>query len=365
MMGFAGGLASFGAQSNQSIGVGMMGFTGGLVSNGMMSNPSLGGGMMSSGGSGSYAGGSSTGYGLLGSAMMAAFGLDPMASLFDDMPLMSGVGISIANGQVTGMQELFGTAMYTMGLPSNASFSVGANNMVTETLINGGVTTMMDFGVDATAAGGYRLMSENMTFGNPSAISGASYVSGYTFTISNGAVTGMHGVFGTTANSLNINMAIPPTASFVVGANTVTETLIQGNFVETRTFVPSGNSGMYALASDSKTFVQPGTTTTLLSVSPFERDTFTFDASGHVTQVQAVQSNGAAYVVPSNAFTSYSLLAPGFVEKATTLGAYSTYEVFHDGNGDGIYTAVAHGLGTTVDLVGLQHQLSAAIDAHL
>jgi len=46
-----------------------------------------------------------------------------------------------------------------------------------------------------------------------------------------------------------------------------------------------------------------------------------------------------------------------------TVGTHSAYEVFHDGNGDGIYTAVAHGTGTTVDLVGLKAQLLPSIEA--
>jgi hypothetical protein len=43
-------------------------------------------------------------------------------------------------------------------------------------------------------------------------------------------------------------------------------------------------------------------------------------------------------------------------------GTDTFYEVFHDGCGDGIYTAVAHGTGTRVDLAGLQAQITPQID---
>jgi hypothetical protein len=58
-------------------------------------------------------------------------------------------------------------------------------------------------------------------------------------------------------------------------------------------------------------------------------------------------------------------LAPGFILETQKDGSTSRYEVFHDGNGDGVYTAVAHGSGTTIDLVGLKAQISAAMDGVL
>lgn len=302
----------------------------------------------------------------LGVGMMTASPVDPFASNFAAAaPLMSGVGFTIAGGHVTGMQELIGTHMANLGLPANATFAVGANHSVMETVSNGNTTTTMQFAADASIAGGYRLMAETVNFAHASAMLAGNQVSGYSFTIANGAVTGMQEVLGTTAHPYTLNLAILPTAAFSISGNTVTETLAQGNTLETRSFVTAGGNGLYALAADSLTFVQPGTATTLLSVSPYERDKFTIDGSGHVTAVQAMQANGNFVAVTPDSHTSFAQLAPGFVAETVTIGTHSSYEVFHDGNADGIYTAVAHGTGTTVDLVGLHAQLAPALEALL
>ncbi len=187
---------------------------------------------------------------------------------------------------------------------------------------------------------------------------GANHVSGFTFTISNGRVTAMQEVIGTGSNSHTLNLSLPSTATFAVSGNSVVETLVQGNAVETRTFVQTASTNPYVIATDNKTFIQAGSATTLMDVNPNQRDKFTIDSSGHVTQVQAVGTNGTLTTVPANSFTSYAQLAPGFVEKSVSIGAYSYYDIFHDGNGDGVYTAVAHGSGSSVDLVGLRAQLT-------
>ncbi len=209
------------------------------------------------------------------------------------------------------------------------------------------------------------MLSGIMDFGRSAGMFGANHVAGFTFTISNGRVTAMQEVIGSGSTSHTLNLSLPPTASFAVAGNSVVETLVQGNAVETRTFVQTGSTNPYVIASDAKTFIQAGSATTLLYVNPYERDKFTVDSSGHVTQVQAVATNGTLTTVPANSHTSYVQLAAGFVEKTVTIGAYSYYDVFHDGNGDGVYTAIAHGIGSSVDLVGLKAQLTPAIDAVL
>jgi hypothetical protein len=135
------------------------------------------------------------------------------------------------------------------------------------------------------------------------------------------------------------------------------------NVIEQIKFAPSGTAGLYAVVSDSQTFVQAGNATTKLSVEPFERAKFTLDASNHITQVQTVRPDGTLKTVTTHSDTTFAQLAPGYVVETVTRGGHSHYEVFHDGNADGIYTAVAHGDGTTVDLVGLKAQISGVIDA--
>lgn len=61
--------------------------------------------------------------------------------------------------------------------------------------------------------------------------------------------------------------------------------------------------------------------------------------------------------------TTSSQLSLGDILETVAYGARSSFEVYHDGNGDGAYTAIAHGTGTTADLLGLQAQLSVTINA--
>ena len=76
-----------------------------------------------------------------------------------------------------------------------------------------------------------------------------------------------------------------------------------------------------------------------------------------------MRPNGAVVALTPNSYASYSQLAAGYVLETITIGTHSSFELYHDGNGDGIYTAIAHGSGTSVDLVGIQAQLSSAINA--
>jgi hypothetical protein len=277
-------------------------------------------------------------------------------------PPVRGYEFTIANGQVTGMQFVNGTHTFNLNLPASATFSVGTNPAtVTETLTGTKATETIQFAVDPNHAGMYQIASETETVTTPSITGSSGQVHGYTFTLTNGAVTGMQAVNGTHS----FNLMIQPNAQFSIGNNTITETLTRGNQLETLTYVAPGGGSTYALASDATSFVYAGTATTALSIEPFDRDKFTFDGSGTVTQIQAVRADGSTVTLTPNANVTFTQLAPGFVVETVTHGSNSAYEVYHDGNGDGIYTAVAHGHGTTVDLVGLKAQITAAIDATL
>lgn len=276
----------------------------------------------------------------------------------------NGFEFSVNNGQVTGMERVLGAYSYALRLPANATFAV-ANSIVTETLTGTAATEVLQYAPDATNANLYHLATDTVTLANPATTNAFGQTSAYAFTIANGAVTGMQSVRGYAGNTYTHNLLLAPTAQLSANGNTVTETVVQGNVVETLQFVTSGSSGLYAIASDARTFVQPGTATTLLSVDPYDRARFTLDANHSVVQVQQVRLDGSAVTVTPNAYTSFSQTSSGDILETVTYGARSAYEIFRDGNGDGIYTAVAHGAGTTVDLVGLHAQLSATIDSVL
>lgn len=276
----------------------------------------------------------------------------------------SGVGFTIVDGAVTAMQRIFGTHTVNLPLPSGATFAVSGNT-VTETLAGRNGTEVLQYTIDPSNASLYHLSAETATVSSPTTAYDNGRSFGYTFTISDGAVTGMQQFVGNATNSHSWNLSIDPSARFTVSGSTITETTVHGNAIETIQFVTSGTGGLYAVAQESTTFVQPGSATTLLCVQPYERAKFIFASNDTVTQVQLVRADGSLATVTVDGSTTFTKLAGGYVLETVSHGARSAFEVFHDGNGDGIYTAVAHGTGTSVDLVGLQAQITPAIDAIL
>ena len=165
------------------------------------------------------------------------------------------------------------------------------------------------------------------------------------------------------------DVPLDPTAVFKIDSahNTVSETTVHGNVVETKVFVGTGvsvASGLYALASDTEAFIQPGAAKTLLDVNPLDRLQFSVDTTGKILSFQAVNpdgTTGSAQATSSTiAFTKDA--ASGYIVETVTHGTQTSCEVYSDGNGDGIFTAIAHGTGT-VDLVGLATQVIAAVHA--
>lgn len=266
------------------------------------------------------------------------------------------VRFAITNGQVTGLEHVFGDWTVDTGLPANATFTV-ADGTVTETLTRGAATATLTYAADATDTGLYHLTQEVRSFDSASTTSPT-----YGFTVTDGAVTAVTQTFGASGWTHDIDVTKLPASAFTVSGNTVTETTIRGNTLETQQFTTTDGT-TYKLASETLSVVAVGTATTALDVEPHERMRFTFSGDT-VTSAQTVKLDATAVDV-SNANATYAQPAAGYVVETLTRGTHTSYEVFHDGNGDGIYTAVAHGTGATVDIVGLQAQISAQIDGLL
>lgn len=273
----------------------------------------------------------------------------------------NGFNFTVANGQVTGFARVIGSHTVNLHLPGNATFAVGSNT-ITETMTESHETIVRQFVQDSSTASLYHVGSESITILNPTTTYSNGYTFGFGFTIANGSVTAEQITRGGSGHTHTQTVHIPPTASFSVSGTQVTETFVHDNVIEQLKYTPSGTGGLYAVASDTQTFIQSGNAATQLSVDPFERAKFTLDASNHVTQIQSVHVDGSLSTITPHTGTTFSQLAPGYMVETVTHGSHSSYEVFHDGNGDGIYTAVAHGSGTTVDLVGLKAQISTVID---
>ncbi len=297
------------------------------------------------------------------SQMGAMMGRAGAFSPFGTSPA-SGYEFTISNGQVTGMEWTNGWRSFDLRVPANASFNVGANaSTVTETITAASSTQTIQYALDPNHAGLYYVDAEAVTLANPSITTAWGTLHGYTFTTANGAVTGMQEVLG----SRVFNLSLAPTASFSVdGAlHTVTETLVRGNTVETTTFLSPDGGSTYAVAARATDYIFAGTSATDLWVQPYDRDMFSFDAAGNITQAHAVRADGSMVPIAPNPAVAFTKLAEGFVLETVNWGWLGHHEVYHDGNGDGIYTSIAQGPGTTIDLVGLQSQLTPAIDAVL
>jgi len=264
---------------------------------------------------------------------------------------------TITNGAVTGLSRVDGPNTSTLRLPTDASFTIGTTG-ITETRTTTKATETIQFVQDATDSSLYHVASDLLVFNT----STASTNNAYTFTISNGTVTAMQHLHGNRSHS----EALAPTSKFVVGSDgKIVETSVHDNVIETITYVAGTTAGQYVIASDAKTFVPTGSATTALDVEGCDRAKFTIDATGAVTQVQQVKLDGTSTTLTLGTNVSYKQLEAGYVLEVLTRGNRTSYELYHDGNGDGIYTEVAHGSGSTVDLIGLKAQISATIDAVL
>lgn len=269
------------------------------------------------------------------------------------------IKFTIVDGQVTGLERVIGNYAVPLPLPSDASFTV-ADGTVTETLTRGATTATLTYTADASDNTLYHLSQEVKTFDTT-----ASGDHLYTFTLVDGAVTALSETFGTSADTHTIDVSKLPGASFSVSGNTITETTVHGNALETLLFT-STDGASYKLVSETATHISVGAASTALDVDAHDRLSFTFSGES-VTAAQAVKADGTSVALAThgNASVAYTQPAAGYVVETVTRGAHASYEVYHDGNGDGIYTEVAHGSGTTVDIVGLQTQITAAVDGLL
>ncbi len=265
---------------------------------------------------------------------------------------------TISGGMVTAVQAVDGSHTLNLNIPNNATFSVGPGT-VTETLTGTHATTVINFAAEAGNPTLYQVASVTETVTSPSVTDGQGETRGVAFTISGGTVTGEQITFSDDGHTHSFNVPIPSDAMFTVAAGTVTESFAHGDSVETLTFVQPAGQSLFTLASDQTTFIARGAATTALDIEPGERDEFTFGAGGAVTGAEAVHADGSTSAIALGGHISFTQLAPGVVEEIDTHGNHSDFEVFATGpGGGGIYTAIAHGEGSAVDLAGLQAQLA-------
>ena len=276
-------------------------------------------------------------------------GFDPF-----DEPAPGDVRFTIQAGQVTGIEHVVGSRAIATGLPANATFIVGPGT-VTETLTQNTATATLTWTADPDDATLYHLTHEIRTFDTTAADTPT-----YGFVLHDGTVAAMTQTFGADGGTHTVDVARLVASAFTVDGGTVIETTIRGNTLVTLTFTTTDGAA-YKLASETLSVVPAGPAATVLDVEPYERMRFSFSGDT-VTQARAVKMDGSTIAVPPHAGVTYTRPAAGYVVETIMRGTDTFYEVFHDGRGEGIYTAVAHGAGTKVDLAGLQAQITAQID---
>jgi hypothetical protein len=261
---------------------------------------------------------------------------------------------TVTGGQVTAMQAVLGSQSFDRPLLNNATFTVGTDT-VTETLTNLDSTKVVTYTQDAGSSTLYDKSDVTLTFTHPSTADG-----GFAFTVNNNVVTAEQHVETANGHSQSENVHISLDAVTTLGTGVITEQWVKGDEVDTVTFTQPTGSTLYAVSSIEKTFIDEGAATTALDVNPKHRLEFTIDSSGNVTQAEHLTPQGNLYAV-TNPNVSFTQLAPGYVEKLITNGSETSYAVFYQGQGgNGIYTEIAHGSGSTVDLAGLQSQVTEA-----
>lgn len=200
---------------------------------------------------------------------------------------------------------------------------------------------------------------DNFGFGQGRGFGGNDSNATYSFTITNGAVTAVQASYTRGNTTITRDVDIGATTNYTVNADgSITETTVAGRAVETTVYSASATAGQYTISSENYSYIDQGTATTRLDVEPHDRASFTIDTSGAVTAVERVLQDGSTKTITVGSDTSYTQLAAGYVLEVQTHGSHTSFEVYHDGNGDGVYTEIAHGSGSTVDLVGLQTQVS-------
>jgi hypothetical protein len=266
--------------------------------------------------------------------------------------------------QITGAvpfgDRFWGPDLAVPGFDHGAAVTYGFSGLgsgaVTETVTAANESVTLTYAAEVGNASLYQISAETVAYGTGTAGTARAPSVSYSFTESNGSVTGVSETVTRGSFSDSFALTVPPTAVFTIGSGTISETFASGAGYDTVTYTSSGSG--YVISSETVNFISQGTATTALDINPFDRAEFTI-SNGAVTAADWVGPSGATGVIASNSHVSYSLLATGYVEETVTYGTHSNFAVFAEGSGgNGVYTEVASGSGSTVDLVGLQAQLA-------
>jgi len=282
-------------------------------------------------------------------------------------------GFTISGSSVTAMSAVNGTKSHALKIPANASFVASVVKgvaSVTETITQPKSTETIVYGAESATSTAFHIVSDTIVVAAPTTTLANGAVSGFQFTTTNGVITDVQ-LNSTYKGATHSVDAGPTGAVFAKNADgSVTETFVHGNSIEAITFVQPTGSTLYAIAKDATTFIPLGTATTALNVEPEDRLDITLTGNS-VTGVQSVAPNGVKTTLklPTGVvFQEVTAGDPSLIQEVVTHNGHSSYELFLKSTATGLYTEIAHGTGTTVDLVGVQtqlHQLPAGLLANI
>lgn len=181
----------------------------------------------------------------------------------------------------------------------------------------------------------------------------------FSFTLTNGSVTA--GSL-TLPSGSTVSLPLSGTTKYSVSGSEVIATYTNGNVTQEIHFADSDADGLYNVVSSSQVELAAPQSNWLGFVNR-EQLKATVDTSGTVSAVSQVSWHGNERVLLSSTVsdsnTTWTVQNGLLVETHTLANGTSQWEVFRDGNADGVYTEVASGTGTLINLTGVLTQTDA------
>lgn len=184
----------------------------------------------------------------------------------------------------------------------------------------------------------------------------------FSFTLVDGQVTDAS---MTLPNGSKVSLPLNTGVLYSVSGSDVLATLTNAQGIQTLRYSDTDADGLYEVIASSKVMTA-APVVNMLGFSERQKLAVTLDTTdGHVTGVTQTQPNGSSKVLLSDTITTpnttWAMDQGLLVETVTNAAGQAHWEVFRDGNLDGVYTEVADGTGALIDLVGVVAATEAVV----
>lgn len=180
----------------------------------------------------------------------------------------------------------------------------------------------------------------------------------FSFTIEAGAVTDAS--VQTRAGTM-IDLPSPEGLSYSVQGETVVATMVHDASTVTRVYSDTDDDGLYEVVASSRVMTQApdaaasgpgGAHTVTVTLDAAKTDVLEVSRTGRGGNEITIYSSTEAQA-NANVSVDWSVQQGLVVQTVTTADGHARYEIYRDGNADGVYTQVATGTGTMPELVGV------------